>query len=108
MKKMNFNKVAMVVNIGLFLILSVTSLCFGRVAGLVGALPLLVYALFFGLIDKKDQQISRLADSNIELVQIGRRLLDDCVRYEKLYGKLPEEPKNEETNESERTDESKD
>lgn len=105
MKKMNFNKVAIVVNIGLFLILSVASLCFGRVAGLVGALPLLVYALFFWLIDKKDQQISRLADSNIELVQIGRRLLDYCVRYEKLYGKLPEEEKKEDSTNEEKKEE---
>ena len=105
MKKINFNKVAIAVNIGLFLILFVTSLCFGRVAGLVGALPLLVYALFFWFIDEKDQQISRLADSNIELVQIGRRLLDDCVRYEKLYGKLPEEEKKEDSTNEEKKEE---
>ena len=108
MKKRTFYKSMIAVNIGLFLIMVVTALYNGEVKVISLAFPTLAYAGFFWIIDRKEKEIEYIVENNFTLAVIARKLLFDCKRYNDLYGKLPEEEPKPETNESERTDESKD
>lgn len=108
MKKRTFNKAMIAVNIGLFLVMVITSLYYGDVKAIGLAFPTLAYAGFFWIIDRKDKNIDMLIDSGKKLIAISNILFAENERYETLYGKLPEEEPKQETNESERTDENKD
>lgn len=108
MKKRTFYKSMIAVNIGLFLIMVVTALYNGQVKVIGLSFQTLAYAGLFWIIDRKEKEIEDIIEKNLNLSVIARKLLFDCRRYHDLYGKLPEEEPKQETNETERTDESKD
>ena len=75
---------------------------------LFDGVPCFVYALLLIALIIAKKETDKHATMGAMFFGICKEMEKDLSRYETLYGKLPEEPKNEETNESERTDESKD
>lgn len=115
MKKMTFFKFrkafylfAVLFCFGLFCMNIATAIHFKDVDMIVRGLPCLVYTLLFFALYMKEKELHKHIRGGAMLMPIINGMAHDLHRYETLYGKLLEEEPKQETNESERTDESKD
>lgn len=68
-------------------------------AFLVDGVPFFCYSSFVWCIIEKNREIKKHTFGGTALIMIMRRMLEDLARYEKLYGKLPEEGKEKEAKE---------
>ena len=75
---------------------------------LFDGVPCFVYALLLIALILAKKETDKHATMGAMFFGICKEMGKDIARYETLYGKLPEEEPKQETNESERTDESKD
>lgn len=94
--------------IGLFGTSIALSVRLNDVEFILDAVPFAIYASFLFLLYLKEKELHKHIRGGAMLMPIINGMAHDLHRYEALYGKLPEEEQKRETNESERTDESKD
>ena len=88
------------VALGIFLSGALTSVALtvkhDDVAFLIDGFPFFCYSGFVWCIIEKNKEIEKHTFGGTALIMIMRRMLEDLARYEKLYGKLPEEGKGKE------------
>ena len=94
--------------IGLFGTSIALSVRLNDVEFILDAVPFVIYASFLFVLYLKEKELHKHIRGGNMLISIINGMAEDLHRYETLYGKLPEEEPKQETNESERTDESKD
>ena len=100
--------IGLAISFALFVSSVVLAVKFNDVRMVIEGIPFMVYASLIFVIISKNRKIKTHLIGGAGMVMVMGEMAKDLHRYETLYGKLPEEPKNEETNESERTDKSKD
>ena len=109
MNKMKFEK--LILNIGLgvffvgFVVHFVLAIKYNDVEHIVDGLPFIVYMSFIFVVMAKNAEIKKYMIGGAGIVMVMSKMAHDLSRYEKMYGKLPEEEKKEEgTNEEKKAE----
>ena len=109
MNKMKFEK--LILNIGLgvffvgFVVHFVLAIKYNDVEHIVDGLPFIVYMSFIFVVMAKNAEIKKYMIGGAGIVMVMSKMAHDLDRYEKLYGKLPEEETKEEGTNEEKKEE---
>lgn len=104
MNKFKFEKAVLMIGLGICLAMFigaiVLSVKFDNARYILDGVPFFCYSMFIITLINKNEELKKYVVSGSTLVMIMSKMAHDLSRYEKIYGKLPEEEKKEEgTNE---------
>ena len=104
MNKFKFEKAVLMIGLGICLAFFIASIVltikFDDARFILDGVPFFCYSMFIITLINKNKEIKKHVVGGSTLVMIMSKMANDLSRYEKLYGKLPEEEKKEEgTNE---------
>ena len=109
MNKMKFEKLILIIGLGVFFVGFVAhfvlAIKYNDVEHIVDGLPFIVYMSFIFVVMAKNAEIKKHMIGGAGIVMVMSKMAHDLDRYEKLYGKLPEEETKEEgTNEEKKAE----
>ena len=109
MNKFKFEKAVLMIGLGIFLVIFigaiVLSVKFDNSRYILDGVPFFCYSMFILSLMNKNEELKNHVLGGITLVMIMSKMAHDLARYEKLYGKLPEEEKKEEGTNEEKKEE---
>ena len=109
MNKFKFEKAVLMIGFGICLAFSIASIVltikFDDASFILDGVPFFCYSSFIALLMVKNRELKKHVVGGSTLVLIMSKMAHDLSRYEKLYGKLPEEETKEEgTNEEKKAE----
>ena len=109
MNKFKFEKAVLMIGFGICLAMFIASIVltmkFDDPSFILDGVPFFCYSMFIITLINKNKEIKKHVVGGSTLVMIMSKMAHDLSRYEKMYGKLPEEEKKEEgTNEEKKAE----
>ena len=109
MNKFKFEKAVLMIGFGICLAMFIASIVltikFDDASFILDGVPFFCYSMFIITLINKNKEIKKHVVGGSTLVMIMSKMANDLSRYEKLYGKLPEEEKKEEGTNEEKKEE---
>ena len=109
MNKFKFEKAVLMIGLGLclafFIGAIVLSVKFDNARYILEGVPFFCYSMFILMLMNKNKELKKHVVGGSTLVLVMSKMANDLSRYEKLYGKLPEEEKKEECTNEEKKEE---
>ena len=109
MNKFKFEKAVLMIGLGICLAMFIASIVltikFDDARFILDGVPFFCYSMFILTLMNKNKELKNHVLGGSTLVLIMSKMAHDLSRYEKLYGKLPEEETKEEgTNEEKKSE----
>lgn len=109
MNKFKFEKAVLMIGLGIFLAMFigaiVLSVKFDNTRYILDGVLFFCYSMFIITLMNKNKELKKYVVSGSTLIMIMNKMTHDLSRYEKMYGKLPEEEKKEEDKNGEKKEE---
>ena len=109
MNKFKFEKVVLMIGLGICLAFFIASIVltikFDEASFILDGVPFFCYSMFILSLMNKNEEIKKHMIGGAGIVMVMSKMAHDLDRYEKLYGKLPEEEKKEEGTNEEKKEE---
>ena len=109
MNKFKFEKAVLMIGLGICLAMFigaiVLSVKFDNTRYILDGVPFFCYSMFILSLMNKNKEIKKHMIGGAGIVMVMSKMAHDLDRYEKLYGKLPEEEKKEEGTNEEKKEE---
>lgn len=109
MNKFKFEKAVLMIGLGICLAMFIASIVltikFDDARFILDGVPFFCYSMFIITLINKNKELKKHVVSGSTLVLIMSKMAHDLSRYEKMYGKLPEEEKKEEGKNEEKKEE---
>ena len=109
MNKFKFEKAVLMISLCICLAFFIASIVltikFDDASFILDGVPFFCYSMFIITLINKNKEIKKHVVGGSTLVMIMSKMANDLSRYEKLYGKLPEEEKKEEGRNEEKKEE---
>lgn len=109
MNKFKFEKAVLMICLGICLAMFigaiVLSVKFDNARYVIDGVPFFCYSMFILTLMNKNKELKKHVLGGSTLVMIMSKMAHDLSRYEKFYGKLPEEEKKEEGTNEEKKEE---
>ena len=100
MNKFKFEKAVLMIGLGICLAFFIggiaLSVKFDNARYILDGVPFFCYSMFIITLMNKNKELKKHVVSGSTLIMIMSKMAHDLSRYEKMYGKLPEEEKKEE------------
>jgi hypothetical protein len=109
MNKFKFEKAVLMIGLGICLAMFigaiVLSVKFDNIRYILDGVPFFCYSMFILTLMNKNKELKKYVLGWSTLVMIMSKMAHDLSRYEKMYGKLPEEETKEEGTNEEKKEE---
>lgn len=109
MNKFKFEKAVLMIGLGICLAMFISSIVIAvycnKASIILEGIPFLCYSSFIMMLISKNRVIKKHLHGGAALTMVLVKMTEDLARYEKLYGKLPEEEKKEEGTNEEKKEE---
>ena len=109
MNKFKFEKAVLMIGLGICLAMFISSIVIAvycnKASIILEGIPFLCYSSFIMMLIAKNRVIKKHLHGGAALTMVLVKMTEDLSRYEKMYGKLPEEETKEEGTNEEKKEE---